>query len=336
MRILIIKPKHIGDTILLTPTLSGIHQAYPDAKTTVVVRRGCESILLGCPFLERVLTLAAVEKHERRWSDTPTEIGTWLRLLATSFDYVFELGDGHRGRLLATTVSGKKKFSVRPANPLKHGTEKGFSGISKLEWESIHRVEKDFRTVDEFLPLTPIIPPLCFEKNAARDWAPAQGMKDIAIMQIGKRQTVSRWPKERWLKVAKEILPRLDGLIISTGKAKDEVSDADWLVNQLGKKAIASRGEPDWPEMAGLFYRAKFYVGVDTAAMHLAAACNCRTIALFGPTWEQNWAPWEHEATILTGNNPAKSHAECKKRSMLDITEDEVIEACFRAFLFPA
>jgi len=38
--------------------------------------------------------------------------------------------------------------------------------------------------------------------------------------------------------------------------------------------------------MAGLLYSGSLFIGVDTAAMHLAAACQTPTVALFGPSWE--------------------------------------------------
>ncbi len=42
------------------------------------------------------------------------------------------------------------------------------------------------------------------------------------------------------------------------------------------------------------------FIGVDTAAMHLAAACDCSIIALFGQSKECVWAPWKADARILT------------------------------------
>ena len=49
MRILLIKPKHIGDTLILTPTITAIKQVHPEAEIWVMIRRGCEGILAGCP-----------------------------------------------------------------------------------------------------------------------------------------------------------------------------------------------------------------------------------------------------------------------------------------------
>ena len=49
MRILLIKPKQIGDSLILTPTITAIKRAHPEAEIWVVVRRGCEGILAGLP-----------------------------------------------------------------------------------------------------------------------------------------------------------------------------------------------------------------------------------------------------------------------------------------------
>jgi heptosyltransferase-3 len=56
----------------------------------------------------------------------------------------------------------------------------------------------------------------------------------------------------------------------------------------------------DWSGMAGLMMAARLFVGVDTAAMHLAAACQTPLVALFGPSVEIAWRPWQcrHELVL--------------------------------------
>ena len=65
MRLLFVKLKHIGDSLLLTPTLSAVRTMYPDSEIWVVVRRGCEAILRGCPAIDNLLTAAAPELSSR-------------------------------------------------------------------------------------------------------------------------------------------------------------------------------------------------------------------------------------------------------------------------------
>src|SRR5450631_4249657 len=101
MRILLIKPKQIGDSLILTPTITAIKRAYPEAEIWVMVRKGCEGILAGCPEIAQILTLPGVEKSDRGSGDFWRQAKSLLRIWSANFDYVFELGDGHRARLFA-------------------------------------------------------------------------------------------------------------------------------------------------------------------------------------------------------------------------------------------
>ena len=63
------------------------------------------------------------------------------------------------------------------------------------------------------------------------------------------------------------------------------------LVNVGGKMSL--------PLLAALLKLSKFYVGVDSAPMHMAAALNVPQVALFGPSWVQEWRPWSDKATVI-------------------------------------
>jgi heptosyltransferase-3 len=334
MRILLIKPKHIGDSLLLTPTIVALKRARPEAKIWVVVRRGCEGILAGCPEIDRVLTVAPVDKRERRSGDFWRGLDTMLRLLSVKFDDVFELGDGHRGRLLALLARAKHRYSVRPASPLKPAEERRFDGISTLDWETCHRVEKDFYSVAEFFPLPTPIPPLRFDRALARDWTPALGLTDFCVMQIGTRQDSNSWRMEGWREVCRYLLDRMENVVISCGPLESERAMALSLQRELGPRIICTLGNATWAEMAGLLYRAKFYVGLNTATMHLAAACGCPAVVLFGMTSEIHWRPWQSPHRIVTEfdepptGDVREQLARAKSRAVGRISAARVIAAC--------
>jgi len=44
--------------------------------------------------------------------------------------------------------------------------------------------------------------------------------------------------------------------------------------------------------LAALSARAKLFIGVDSAPMHIAAAVGTPVVALFGPSGEAEWLPW--------------------------------------------
>jgi heptosyltransferase III len=334
MRILLIKPKHIGDSLILTPTITAIKAAYPEGEIWVIVRRGCEGILAGHPDIARLLTLTGVGDKERRPGDFWRQVQVLLQLWSVTFDYVFELGDGHRARLFAMLTRAKRRYSVKTASPLTWLESQRFTAVSIFDSQWCHRVEKDFRTVGEFLPLREPIPALRFDREFAREWASAAALTDFCVMQIGKRQLVSRWNRQGWLEVGHRLLERCGSVVIASGPAPDEVEEAAWLAAQLGPRAFCTRGGADWPQMAGLLYRARLYVGLDTAAMHLAAACGCPIVALFGPSLEDHWHPWHAPYRIVTSrdyvpvDDPAERHKLARKRTMDEIKVEDVIAAC--------
>ena len=104
---------------------------------------------------------------------------------------------------------------------------------------------------------------------------------------------------------------------------------------RLGRARSSARdGTTTWPQLAWLLSRAKLYVGPNTAAMHLAAACGCPVVTLFGPSIEDHWHPWQVPYRIVTSHgyapveDPVERYAQVKKRTMDEITADDVVAAC--------
>ncbi len=68
--------------------------------------------------------------------------------------------------------------------------------------------------------------------------------------------------------------------------------------------------------------------------MHLAAACRCPVVTLFGPSIEDHWFPWRVPYRIVTtpGYKPVEDvrqrYAQVKKRTMDEIQPRQVIAAC--------
>lgn len=292
MRLLFIKLKHIGDSLLLTPTLTAVRTKYPQAHIWGVVRRGCEGILQGCPALDRILTSAEPEAKRRTALNRVEDLRVLHELRRQKFDYAFELSDGDRGRFFAWLSGAKTRCANVALQPLSWWWRSKFNAQSHQVWMSGHRVEKDFHAVDEFLPLGPEIPPLVFARERTEPWPPAEAMPDFAVIHPGTRWIRKRWPQEKWIELGRELLHLTPRLIVSAGPESEEIALAGRIVKALGSSALSTEGGLSWAQLAGLLYRARLFIGVDTAAMHLAAACQCPTVAIFGPSVEAQWRPW--------------------------------------------
>jgi heptosyltransferase-3 len=163
-------------------------------------------------------------------------------------------------------------------------------------------VEADFRKVSDCLPLAAAEPPpLVFSRKRTRRWHRADTLHArYAVMHPCTRWQRKRWPEDRWVAVGKSLLEQVGNLVVSCGPEPDEIAQAESLAGKIGAPAaLSTRGETSWAELADLLYGARLFVGVDTAAMHLAAACNCPTVAIFGPSVPSHWAPWKTQSIVL-------------------------------------
>lgn len=300
LRLLLVKLKHIGDALLLTPTLVAIRENYPSAEIWVVVRAGTEGILACCSAIDRLVTVTPAESNRRSFGSRWRDIRTWRELRRQKFDYAFELTDGDRGRWLAGMSRAKARcVNVSFYRP-NFWWRSRFNRFSETAWTQGHRVEKDFAAISDFLPLKGEIPRLCFERSRSREPEILQELDDFAVLHPGTRWTKKRWPKEHWLSLGRSLLGRVGKIVVSCGPDEDERALAAELVETWGAdRAVSADGKWDWSELAGLLYRARVFVGVDTAAMHLAAACQCPIVALFAYSVVSQWSPWKAPCELI-------------------------------------
>jgi heptosyltransferase-3 len=154
------------------------------------------------------------------------------------------------------------------------------------------------------------------------------------VVHPGTRWQRKRWPIDRWIELTQRLLHEVSRVIISTGPAPDEILDSHRIRQAVGERALETDGLLSWAQLAGLLYRARLFVGVDTAAMHLAAACQCPTVAIFGPSIESAWHPWKvayrvvlDRGAVLPKDDP--DYFSKKEKMNLDhVTCAEVWNAC--------
>jgi heptosyltransferase-3 len=308
LKVLLVKLNHIGDTLIMTPTIRAIRSHWPEARIDVVVRKGCEGILEGNPDIDRVIPVARPEKGKRTVTDTLTEFGKLFKAVALRrYDYAFDLSNSDRAKMILILSAAKRRGINRWHNPL--GWKKHlFTDFSDFAWGREHQVLRDFRTVQEIMGFPGNPGPLILKTDPAKREPLFErfGLNSPYILiHPTSRWSYKEWPSERWREVVEELHAAGHRIVVTCGPDPREISVSREIVRGF-ERATSTEGMTSIGELALLIENAELFAGVDTVAMHMAAALQTPLVALFGPSAEWSWGPWKVEHRLVLGNCPCK------------------------------
>jgi heptosyltransferase III len=336
MRLLFIKLRHIGDSLLLTPTIVAAKKKFPHAEIWVLVRESCDGILAGCPEIDRILVTANPDASKRSKRGWLSDLRLAALLRRTKFDHVFELTDNDRARFLALAARTPNRCTNQHHN-LKKIWRPAFHRICTVPRYPEHQVVRDFVCPGEILGLPDEPGPLRFDPSRCVPWQEAdfQNAPPFAVLHIHTRWDYKSWPMDRWEALIPRLLEFVPRLLISCGPDPCEVESARALSKKFGPRVQTTAGTANWAQLAWLLRRAAFFIGVDTAAMHLAAACQCPTVALFGPSPVFEYHPWQVRHWMIRPQDwlgEAAAKAMPRDELIREIPLDRVLAACKEAW----
>jgi heptosyltransferase-3 len=334
LKILFIKLKNIGDALLLTPAIAATRKKFPDATLWVWVRKGSEGILEGCDGIDHILTTSATDTYYNRMSSLLNDWSNLRSVRRLGFDAVFEFSESSRGRWLAA-FSGSKLSAISSTDAIPPGWRLFYDVFRARDGCECHRVIKDYRLVRDVLGLPEQVPPLQFSRTSANfEFVEHHQLHHHVVIHPCTRWKRKSWRLENWVKLCQYLHDKGLPLVLSCGPSSEEVAFCQTIAQKSGVNPILTGGKLLWKDLAGILYTARLFVGVDTAAMHLAAACQTPIVALFGPSVESAWHPWACRYRLVT---PVVSEGDIRRkdgwldvrlRKMDQIHFSQVTEAC--------
>lgn len=330
MRILFIKLRHIGDSLLLTPTIVATKQKFPDAEIWVLVRESCDGILAGCPEIDRILTTANPDTSKRRKGGFLSDLKLAALLRRTKFDHVFELTDNDRARFFALAARTSSRCTNKHRN-LGWQWRPFFHRIHNAKRYGMHQVDRDYTFPSKVLGLPSMAPPLRFAPESLTPWKGLENLPQgrLIVIHPSTRWKRKEWPSTRWEELIQKLQPLSSRILLSCGPGLEERRSSMALAIKFG--VFSTEGTTSWSELAWILNRASLFVGVDTAAMHLAAATKCPTVCLFGPSPEFEYYPWRVNHLMIRAQNGIDQAqlANLKAEELMPlISVDRVLAAC--------
>lgn len=318
MKILVILPNWLGDAIMTTPAIELLAQHYEGARFTFVGSYASIEALKHHPLCER----AIVDETKKASS----------RLLAT-YKLAKELGEFslaitfrnqlHSSLLLrfTATVLCLARHSWHSTLLLSHTPKIKTTQHLVEQYSELAMINSDnFDGVSPNLKL--YIKPKTFNK-------PTLGINAGATYGSAKR-----WYPERFAQVGAHFSKEYDIVIFG---GPNEVEMAQEIENELRilgtQNYINLAGKTSIEELCAYIGGCSLFITNDSGPMHVAAAYQVPTVAIFGPTKYKETSQWKNEKSIIVRKEMECSP--CMKREcplghhdcMKQITALEVIEA---------
>jgi heptosyltransferase-3 len=279
---LIVSLRFIGDVLVTTPLALSIKTALPDASIDYLVFKGSDKALTKNSCIRNIITI----------SKGKSNAGTLLSLFK-KYDWAIAAYPSDR-TTIAAAIAGRHSIGL---------TYNLHSWWKKIILSSTMPCDDNFHVVSNMLSLLgplgiPTVPnaimgydeeDLMFARNAL-------STKRYVLIHPYSIKQYKYWQAEQWGKLAALIQENSDCAVVFT--ATPSADDKTYLEEIL---AVAPLGVLAFPctlnQFAASLHSCVAYIGIDTAATHIAAALEVPTVALFGPTLTRYWAPWPNGCT---------------------------------------
>jgi len=333
-RVLVIRYRFIGDTILSVPFLRNLRSFLPEAKIDMLVGPQSGEVLEGCPYVDQFITFDTTRFHKYD-SGQGKRRSFWhyaAQLRAQHYDLVFVLKRSWSSAALALLTGARHRIG--------YATEGRKLLLSRsVTWNNkIHEVESTLdvlRAAD--IPVS--------DKHLEA-WVSAQEKESIALLVPELKTPKKRilihaaaahpdkmYPLDKWEQVISSVAQKTDSLFFFTGAQQD--SD---LYEQLGKASgtqfINLAGRLTLRQSMALYEQMDVCLCVDSGPAHLSAAVGTPTVTLFGPSDPQRWRPLGDGNITLYDDSlscrPCNYRKTCSNRECLtDFSAQKIVQACF-------
>jgi heptosyltransferase-3 len=91
-------------------------------------------------------------------------------------------------------------------------------------------------------------------------------------------------------------------VVLTAAPAQAELAMIERILAHSRAAPLSLAGQLSLKELAALTARARLFIGVDSAPMHIAASQGTPTVALFGPSGDIEWGPWQTAHRVVTSN----------------------------------
>lgn len=297
--ILVIKLRNIGDVLLTTPVFANLRAAYPDARICALVNSGTEEMLTDNPSIDHVYVYERSIKNASLFRRITKELLLLIKLRDEHFDLVINGTKGDRGAVVALISGAGCKIGVK-------STRRGFLAAGKaynkvVTLSPCHTVERNLELLEAGgIPVVQKRVSFHFTDSVRANIEKRLG--DVSLRPNGyfHAHVTSRWMFKTMPPATAasllDLLSQYSGLPCLLTSSPDAM-EQDYLIElwRHTKTALIHFNDLSLKGLGAVSAMSRFFAGVDSAPMHIAAALNIPVLGVFGPSSAKTWGPWNND-----------------------------------------
>ena len=287
-RVLVVRLRSIGDTVLSTPSLFALKRFLPQASVDILVEDWVAPVLDGFPHVDNVITL------ERKSTSARARVARQLR--ANHYDVVYNLHGGTTATLLTRATGARHRVGYDTYQYAR--LHNHLSPSSSLLWgqNKTHSVEQQLALVGWTGVPVSDRPPTKLAVTEEADATIAGRLQaaglmgaSFAVIHPAAAFATKQWAAKNFGRVAESLSGRGLGVVAIT--TPNERSIIDEMNRNTATPTVAFT-DLSLPEITALLARARMFVGNDSGIAHIAAAVQTPSVVIFGSSNIAHWRPW--------------------------------------------
>jgi heptosyltransferase-3 len=290
-RVLVIRLRSIGDTVLATPSLFALKRFLPHAQVDILVEDWVAPLLMDHPHVDNVIEL------ER--GGMAARMSAARRLRSAGYDVVYNLHGGTTATFLTRATGARHRVGFKTYQYAKLHTELVPSPLLLWGQQKTHSVEQQLALLGwTGVPVTDRprtrlgIAPEAAASVEQQLAAAGLAERKIALIHPAAAFATKRWATQNFARVAEYLSER--GFAPVAIAARHETQILDDLLGEASVNILAL--DLSLPEVTALAARSQLFVGNDSGIAHIAAATGTPSVVIFGSSNIAHWRPWNRAA----------------------------------------
>jgi heptosyltransferase-2 len=272
-----------------------------------MVNKGTEEVLLHHPCIRKLWIYDRKLAKKNVFSSIRYHKRLIAQLRSENYQVVIDFTHGDRAAFLASMTGALNRITYRDSSSLSRILMTHIIDLDPCEYHIVDYQLKSLNIfgLDNFWRDLNLHVPKDVQKKADTFISGSGIERDALKVAIhpGARTKLRQWRPERFAQIASRLRDRYQAAIILVGGPGEDVL-LEAVERHMRFGASFKSTGLSLLELGALLSRCQLFIGNDSAPGHIAAAVNCPTLSLFGPTFPHMWKPLNPKGDVLFKNVP--------------------------------